>query len=71
METLGGASIKIRVWIELRNPMRMNKKNKQDSSDLMGIEKKNQLTFKNLNHGKWEDDFRQKGKSQSGPDWVD
>lgn len=49
----------------------MNKKNKQDSSDLMGIEKKNQLTFKNLNHGKWEDDFRQKGKSQSGPDWVD
>lgn len=58
METLGGASIKIRVCIELRNPMRMNKENKQDSSDLVEIERKNQLTFKNLNHGKWEDDFR-------------
>lgn len=54
-----GASIEIRVWIELKNPMRGEKE--QDSSDLMGIEKEDpKLAFKNLNLGNWEDDSWQK-----------
>lgn len=56
---LVGAYIGIRVWIELKNPMRGEKE--QDSSDLTGIGKEDsKLAFKNLNFGNWEDDSWQK-----------